>query len=72
MKIRAIVHGVSFYTTRTQLKRQSSGDHSLQNTALYFALDRMGKDQGIGTTVTLYDDRMKRHEYVIQLSKVTA
>jgi hypothetical protein len=70
MKIRAIVNGVSFYTTRSQLKRQSSGDHSLQNTALFFALDTMGKSHGIGTTVVLYDERMKQHSFVIQLSEV--
>ena len=70
MKIRAIVNGVSFYTTRAALKRQTSGDHGLQNTALYFALDKMGKNLGIATTVTLYDSRMARHEYDIQLSQV--
>ena len=71
MKIRAIVNGVSFYTTRNQLKRQSSGDHLLQNTALFFALDKMGKSHGIGTTVVLYDERMKRHSFDIQLSEVS-
>ena len=70
MRIRAIVNGVSFYTTRNQLKRHASGDHSLQNTALFFALDRMGKSHGIGTTVVLYDAKMKRHSFVIQLSEV--
>ena len=70
MKIRAIVNGVSFYTTRAAIKKQTSGDHTLQNTALFFALDKMASLSGIGTSVVLYDGKMKRHEFDIQLSKV--
>lgn len=70
MKIRAIVNGVSYYTTRAALKKQTSSDFSLQNTALFFALDKMGKNLGIGTTVVMYDGQMKRHEYAIQLTVV--
>jgi hypothetical protein len=70
MKIRAIVNGVSFYTTRAAIKKQTSGDFSLQNTALFFALDKMGKNIGVGTTVVLYDGKMKRHSFDIQLSEV--
>lgn len=68
MKIRVIVNGVSYYTTRAAIKKQVSGDHSLQNTALYHALYMMGKNLGIGTTVTLYDSKIKRHSFDIQLS----
>jgi hypothetical protein len=67
-KIRAIVNGVSFYTTTTAIKKRTVGDNSLQNTALFFALDCMGKDVGIGRTIALYDGKMKRHEYDVQLS----
>lgn len=70
MKIRAIVNGVSYYTTSTAIKQRRSGDFSLQNTALFFALDCMGKDLGIARTVVLYDYKMKRHSFDIQLSKV--
>lgn len=70
MKIRAIVNGVSFYTNRTAIRQQRSGDHSLQNTALYFALDKMGKGTGVATTVTLYDTGMRRHQYDIQLTAI--
>ena len=70
MKIRAIVNGVSFYTTRNQIKKQTCSDNSLQNTALFFALDRMGKDSGVGLRVKLYDDRMNQHSFDIQLSQV--
>jgi hypothetical protein len=68
MKIRVIVNGVSYYTTRAAIKKQVSGDFSMQNTALFHALYMMGKNLGIGTTVTLYDSKVKRHSFDIQLS----
>ena len=70
MKIRAIVNGVHFYTNTTAIRKQTTGDNSLQNTALFFALDCMGKDIGIARTVVLYDGKMKRHSFDVQLSKI--
>ena len=70
MKIRVIVNGVSYYTTRAAIKKQTSSDHSLQNTALYHALYIMKKDLGIATTVVLYDGALKRYPYDIQLSVI--
>ena len=70
MKIRVIVNGVSYYTTRAAIKKQVSGDFSMQNTALYHALHMMGKNLGIGTTVILYDGKLKRHSFDVQLSVV--
>jgi hypothetical protein len=70
MKIRAIVNGVSFYTTKAAIKGRRAGDFSLQNDALYYVLDLMGKDQGFGTTVTYYDHKMRRHCFDVQLSIV--
>jgi rRNA maturation endonuclease Nob1 len=67
-KIRAIVNGVSFYTTSTAIKKQTSGDFSMQNVALSFALDCMGKSAGFGRNITLYDEKMQRHSFDIQLS----
>jgi hypothetical protein len=69
MKIRAIVNGVCFYTTTTAIKRRTVSDFSLQNTAMFFALDCMGKDLGIGKTVTLYDEKMNQFKFDIQLTK---
>jgi hypothetical protein len=69
-KIRAIVNGVSFYTTTTAIRKQTVGDNSLQNSALFFCLDAMGKNLGIGRTVALYDGKMKRHAFDIQLCVV--
>ena len=70
MKIRVIVNGVSYYTSKTAIRQRRSGDNSLQNTALFFALDKMGKDVGIATTVALYDAKAQRHEFDVQLSEV--
>ena len=70
MKIRAIINGVSFYTTKTAIKRRRVGDFKMQNDALLYALDLMGKHAGIGTTVRYYDHKMAQHKFDIQLSKV--
>jgi hypothetical protein len=70
MKIRVIVNGVSYYTTRAAIKKQTSSDFSMQNTALFHALYMMGKNLGIGTTVVLYDSKMVRHSFDVQLSLV--
>jgi hypothetical protein len=69
-KIRAIVNGVSFYTTTSAITQQRVGDNSMQNTALRFALDCMGKNAGIGRGVHLYDHKMTKHTFNIQLSRI--
>jgi hypothetical protein len=70
MKIRAIVNGVSFYTTKADIKKRRVGDFILQNDALFYALETMGKSTGIGTRVRYYDHQMKQHHFDIQLSAV--
>jgi hypothetical protein len=70
MKIRAIINGVSFYTTKTAIKSRRVGDFTMQNDALFYALDLMGKNNGVGTTVRYYDHKMAQHKFDIQLSKV--
>jgi hypothetical protein len=70
MKIRAIVNGVSFYTTRAAIKKRKCSDFTLQNDALFFVLDCMGKSEGFATTVRLYDEKMNNQKFDIQLSKV--
>jgi len=70
MKIRVIINGVSFYTTRADIKNRRVGDIVVQNDALVYALDLMGKNTGIGTTVKYYDHKMDQHKFDIQLSKV--
>ena len=70
MKIRAIINGVSFYTTKTAIKRRRVGDLTMQNDALFYALELMGKNNGVGTTVRYYDHKMAQHKFDIQLSEV--
>ena len=70
MKIRVILNGVSFYTTRAAIRKRRVGDFTLQNDALVYALDLMGDNAGIGTTVRYYDHKMDQHKFDIQLSKV--
>lgn len=70
MKIRAIINGVSFYTTKTAIKGRRVGDFTLQNDAIFYALELMGKNEGVGTTVRYYDHKMVQHKFDIQLSKV--
>ena len=67
-KIRVIVNGVSYYATKSAIKKQTTSDHGMQNTALFHALHMMGKNNGIATTVALYDNKMKRHAFDVQLS----
>jgi len=69
LKLRAIVNGVSFYTTSTAIKQRRAGDFGLQNDALFYVLDRMGKSAGFATTVRYYENHVARN-FDIQLSKV--
>jgi GTP cyclohydrolase III len=70
MKIRAIVNGVSFYTTTKAIKERRSGDFSLQNDAMAHVLQVMGTNHGFATTVRYYDALMVQHKFDIQLTKV--
>jgi hypothetical protein len=69
-KIRAIVNGVSFYTNTSAIKKRSVSDFGMQNDALFYVLDLMGKNQGMATTVRYYDHKMAQHKFDIQLSVV--
>lgn len=70
MKIRAIVNGVSFYTTKTAIKNRRVGDFGIINDALYYVLHLKGKNSGFGTRVRYYDHQMKQHSFDIQLNEV--
>jgi hypothetical protein len=69
MKLRVILNGVSFYTTSTAIKNRRVGDNLLQNDALFYALEQMGKNAGIGTTVRYYDRKMEQQKFDVQLSR---
>jgi hypothetical protein len=69
MRIRAIVNGVCFNTTSTAIKRCTVSDFNDQNTAMEIVYNQMGRSRGFGTTVTVYDNKMKPRRYDIQLDK---
>jgi hypothetical protein len=70
MKIRAVVNGVSFYTTSAAIKGRRVGDFSLQNDAMSYCLHCMGSSEGFATTVRYYDHKMVQHKFEVQLSRV--
>ena len=68
-RIRVILNGIGFVTT---IQDAGSMPFSSQNTAVYVALNRLAdatknKANGIGTTVTVYDHKMERQEYQVQI-----
>lgn len=69
-KIRVIVNDVCFYTSRSAIKERRVGSYTLQNDALSYALEKMGTNDGIGTTVRYYDHKMEQKIFQIQLSVI--
>jgi hypothetical protein len=68
-KIRVIMNGVSFYTTPAAIKR-GVGDFSLINTAIQLCYEEMGRGAGLCKTYSIYDSKMKKTDYTVQLSRV--
>ena len=69
MKYRVVVNGVSFYTSMSAIKR-GVGDFSLINTAVRLCAEEMGKSEGFGKTFTIYDSKMRKSTFDVQISKV--
>ena len=66
--IRVIVNGVSFYTTKAQIKR-GVGDFSAVNLAVQLCYEKMGTSAGFGQTFRVYDSKMKMVQYDVQISR---
>ena len=68
-KVRVIVNGVSFYTTKAQIVR-GVGDFSIINTFVELALKECLRDgiAGLGRTFTAYDSKMQPTKYQIQIN----
>jgi hypothetical protein len=70
-RIRVILNGIGFYTT---VKGATELPFISQNTAMYSALMKLahGKDNatGIGTRVTVYNHKMEREEFDVQVDLV--
>ena len=69
MKYRVIVNGVSFYTTAAAIKR-GVGDFVGVNTVVRELFENMFNAVGIVSTMTVYDHKMNRVSYDVQISKV--
>jgi hypothetical protein len=66
--VRVIVNGVSFYTTKSAIKNRRVGDNSNLNEAIAQLYSNMFNAVGIGTTMHIYDSKMKKHTYDIQIN----
>jgi len=71
-RIRVIMNNVGFVTT---VQDANNMPFSSQNTAVNVALHRLvdatkTKATGIGTRVVVYDHKMARHEYDIQIDLI--
>ena len=71
MKVRVILNGVCFYTNGTQIKR-GIGAFDSQNIAVRQVYERMlqEKTEGLGTTIHLYDNKMQKQSFQVQLNRV--
>jgi nitric oxide synthase oxygenase domain/subunit len=67
--IRVIVNGVSFYTTESRIKRREVGDNSNLNEAIYQLHSNLFNAVGIASTMTVYDSKMQKHKFDIQITK---
>jgi len=68
-KVRVIINGVSFYTTKAQIKR-GVGDNASINYFVQSALDECirGGVSGLGRTYHSYDARMKSTPLDLQIN----
>lgn len=69
MKYRVIVNGVSFYTTSAAIKR-GVGDFDGVNTVVRRLFENMFNAVGISSRMYVYDHKMERVTYDVQISKV--
>ena len=66
--VRIIVNGVSFYTTKARIKSRTVGSDTNINEAIYQLYSNLFNAVGIGSTISLYDSKMKKHTYDIQIN----
>jgi hypothetical protein len=69
MKYRVIVNGVSFYTSAVAIKR-GVGDFVSLNTAVRQLFEHMFNAVGISSRISVYDDKMEKVTYDIQITKL--
>ena len=69
MKYRVIVNGISFYTTGAAIKR-GVGDSVNVNVVVRQLFENMHNAIGIASTMSVYDHKMNRVSYDVQISRV--
>lgn len=69
MKYLVIVNGVSFYTSAAAIKRGVGNSVSV-NTVVRQLFENMFNAVGIGSTMHVYDHKMNKVTYDVQISKV--
>ena len=69
MKYLVVVNGVSFYTSAAAIKR-GVGNSTSVNTVVRQLFENMFNAVGIGSTMHVYDHKMNRVSYDVQISKV--
>lgn len=69
MKYLVVVNGVSFYTSAAAIKRGVGNSVSV-NTVVRQLFENMFNAVGIGSTMSVYDHKMNRVSYDVQISKV--
>jgi len=69
MKYLVTVNGVSFYTSAAAIKRGVGNSVSV-NTVVRQLFENMFNAVGIGSTMSVYDHKMNRVSYDVQISKV--
>jgi hypothetical protein len=67
--IRVIVNGVSFYTTKSRIKSRTIGSDSNINLAVAQLYENMFNAVGISSRIHVYDGKMNRISYDIQINK---
>jgi hypothetical protein len=69
MKYLVVVNGVSFYTSAAAIKRGVGNSVSV-NTVVRQLFENMFNAVGIGSTMHVYDHKMNKVSYDVQISKV--
>jgi len=69
MKYLVIVNGVSFYTSAAAIKRGVGNSVSV-NTVVRQLFENLFNAVGISSTMSVYDHKMHRVSYDVQISKV--
>jgi len=67
--IRVIVNGVSFYTTKSRIVSRSIGSDTTMNMAVATLFENMHNAIGISSRMHVYDGKMNRVSYDIQINK---